>query len=931
MSPSKDPASKKRPPPIQVPQELPPTLPRVQPGPNAFAIMAKAQGQEMERQREGGDERRSTNQTPVTSPVHGTRPESHLPRSDFKARKHESNMTTMTQLIEHSRAKSPRKSDGHASSTTSRHGSSTRSRRSQRSRQGGASSYKEDDERTLRGHIESRTEKKFFKMMGQIPPTPSTSNSENNGVTVSSFDFSDACKAPDATEKKPEEPIKSPRKKILGMSIPSFMSSASTANQPTPPMPSKAAKVLGTSPSKNRRGIPRPLNAAVRSDTSKSLPVKLYDHHSHSRRPNPHGSMTRKPSEPSPLSRWSHNRTPSRKTHSTEKGVHWKDLKRSGESDIPSPGNGSPPTPPEKDTPPDAKDKKMQVSQVKLTHRTVTKGETQQGQQNQGQHPEDEEATIRLPNFARAEEVIPAERGVSPTKFGPYGAEDYATLIDGEHIQSAHALVDYADGPQNGGHHTAPLEGERNEPLQVNPGPNGRWSEIQAKNHKRYIAGRFNEQLPPAFYSPSNCSIYLENQCFRPSKNIDKDRYLFAFPPRAHSTSMSNIDSRGSIDMIFQGSASEIDPDSNTGKVINAAIEKNAPSPQKGNESSIGRMVMQEIRNKREDSSSQPSSNAQYLQPEQSSSRLTDMLNGVSPSKTGYNTEFYPNPSALPSPLYGNPSQQMPPPMMAPSPMNPPHPHQPGTLADGSNILSHFYMANEHMDVVGRSLYDLVENSKHEQIVTITKKHKETVRMLQERAEDIKTHVNLVGQNVEHMSEQSEVVNSKLDRLIEFIKEEVVGPLAVQANNMADMENEIKAMQKAMQDMQKLMESKSNAIPDQPLIPQATQPYHRSQPSLVGYYGSPSDSGRDGLIRMASTQEIRNDGRFRYGSMNGQNWFRPNQGRENRQEMHPFSVSPPFGNNGPGQFGSGYMGGYLGYNWGGPTDQDYGYNPSDSK
>jgi hypothetical protein len=158
-----------RPPPIRVPGSN--QARQVVPGPNAFAIAARAK-------QEKSSEVNHSTATPATTPLE----ESHFPQSESQGRKNGSSrggsaMTTFTSIMEAARGSSPRKSDGH-SSVVSRQGSTTRSRHSNRSQKSGTSSQPahskiaEEDETTTRGHIESQAEKKFFKMMGQLPGTP---------------------------------------------------------------------------------------------------------------------------------------------------------------------------------------------------------------------------------------------------------------------------------------------------------------------------------------------------------------------------------------------------------------------------------------------------------------------------------------------------------------------------------------------------------------------------------------------------------------------------------------------------------------------------------------------------------------------------------------------------------------------------------------
>jgi hypothetical protein len=140
-------------------------------------------------------------------------------------------------------------------------------------------------------------------------------------------------------------------------------------------------------------------------------------------------------------------------------------------------------------------------------------------------------------------------------------------------------------------------------------------------------------------------------------------------------------------------------------------------------------------------------SDTQHLQPDQSSSRLTEMLNGFSPMRSSYNNESYIVPSAVPSPLHGAPGLQIMPPVNGSMALN----RQPWagfTLEDGRNILTHFYMCNAHMDVLGRTMYDLISDGKGETAKIITGMHDATVAMLEERFQEVKLDVNSSGQMV---------------------------------------------------------------------------------------------------------------------------------------------------------------------------------------
>jgi hypothetical protein len=418
-----------------------------------------------------------------------------------------------------------------------------------------------------------------------------------------------------------------------------------------------------------------------------------------------------------------------------------------------------------------------------------------------------------------------------------------------------------------------------------------------------------------------------------------------------------------SIEVAFQGEASEIDADSSTKRMIEAAVQQaaattttpaptSAVSPAKLN-SGDSRLAMHIRMGLRGEDSSEPheppgpaGTNPHNLHADQSSSRLTDMLNGVSPSKAGYNDDFYASyPSALPSPLNNMVGPHMPPFASGvfppfPSGTDPTSPPESslGLLPDGSNILTHFYMCNQHIDTTGRILFDEVVKARKATIKAGDDKQDTTISILEERFNDIKVLINSVGEKVDHVSERNQTVNSKMDRLLDFIKADVVAPLATQIKKNAEMESNIKALQSTVHDLQKSVETRSS-ISSPPSMYPAGLPQNRSQPSLAGFYDFTSDTTRDNQNRMASTQESRSDGRSRNGTNNnhGGHWggYRfPAAGRDNKEENYAFPSGNPFHPLNGGQFnsnGTSYANGYNGYYPNVPNDHSFNYNSGASK
>jgi hypothetical protein len=338
-----------------------------------------------------------------------------------------------------------------------------------------------------------------------------------------------------------------------------------------------------------------------------------------------------------------------------------------------------------------------------------------------------------------------------------------------------------------------------------------------------------------------------------------------------------------------------------------------------------------------------------YLQPEPSSSRLTDILSGVTPSKTDFNHDIFGNcPSAVPSPLHRmsiqqTPDQQLPnrqvPDQQMPSPMMTRPPSGPMGIPHSLTWAQHFHMTNEHIDVSGRTLYDFVAECNHEQMVTSSSKHDKTVAIMEERFNAIKLHLDSTNNEADRAHNQTLSINEKLDKLLEFVKVEVVEPLAVQSKRTAEMETSIKTLQKSVFDLEQLMEAKSNSTlgcgPGPAAYTQYPLPHHSSQPSLVGgLYESPNDVAQNGSSRLASIQEAANSGRFRY-----QNWNRSQSNvRENSKDTHhPFTAATNPYNNGASNYsgtsggGNGYMSGYPGYVYPGTPEQSYNYTQGGPK
>ncbi|KAH7065764.1 hypothetical protein BKA63DRAFT_454542 [Paraphoma chrysanthemicola] len=939
---------KKRPPPIEI---LP--IPRHMPvsrGPQA-SVNDQQQQQQPPPLRDQRNASSSTQQgaqsatTPLTSPLEHDASRLPLPQSGSQ-KSRASAMTTLTNLMEQARA-SPRKSDSGKSTARSRY--SERSNRSAAVAQAQLETVV-GDERTTRGKIESRTELNLFKMTGQVPPTLFADSIGKDEVLIVTQDLREQCRAV-SEDKKPEppEPIKSPKKKIFGMNLPSF--GRTPQGVPTPPMPSKAAQILGQEPRNPTKVVVRPIKPAIpfktptkapRSDTSKSLPAKLVN------------QDTRVLSH--------HRGTTRRSRHTTRKSPPRGSLEApDSENKPPVPGInsaidcGQPPTPPAKDTPPENRT----IAQPPSPLRRAPPSDRLRD--DYGAY-KDDDPKVQFPAFALSPsptKASSAETGKSPTKYLPCTADEYQRLIIGDPLpwaslgrdESFHEQHHDQGGEEQGlrhgqdrlsfeeqqGSHSAPLEGE-NTTLEL-PRPD-RWSEEQYynRNNRRY------SPLPPRFYTPSDRSVQFFAEGETPSKNSDTNRLLYTITSRADLFHFHEESNNGSIEMVFQGDVNDIDLHSSEEPVVSNSKQETMLIPTRGD--SLNARVMQELRiDEQQEQLPRHARVNGHLQPDQSSSRLTDMLHGVSPPKKDFDGEFHPNcPSAVPSPLHKMPgatTPRLPVPAIVREPSGPfSMPLTPKTIED------HFYMTNEHLDVVGKSIWDQIETLKKEQSETFKRRHTQLVATVEKHVEDIKMKVDSVVEKADRTTEQSHNIITKLEGLFELIKTDVMGALDAQEKKCAALEQTVKELQQNVQGMQKTLEQRqpeSRTNQQQPTVaptpvPGSTPfplPTHRSQPSLA-YYSNLTESGRDSQPPIPVVQDHRNsthlqdahnDPRAAYGNGYGQQFGqRPGYHHRSGKEDRPYSGTNPyhFANNGS-QFGNAYGGGYSAYGFSPSPEQQYGF------
>jgi hypothetical protein len=270
----------------------------------------------------------------------------------------------------------------------------------------------------------------------------------------------------------------------------------------TPDIPSKAAQVLGTTPSRKPQRIqPRPIKPARAlktptkvpiSDTAKSLPAKVYGTNS--------------------------TRTPyNRSAH----GNHTSRRRSLGKENTPPQGQATanfpfdsmpPPTPPAKDTPPEFRPPVNPPSPLRRAPSHEGLRESYGSLPNRGT-----QVQLDFPLFALSlsppKTAIHSNGGRSPTKFRPCTAEEYTKFIEGEALQMSYPDEDGIYEAKNGGH-SAPLAHESQELLQL---PQSSRSD---DNHYNERLGRRLSPLPPRFYSPSDRSVQLFKDGESPSQNV---------------------------------------------------------------------------------------------------------------------------------------------------------------------------------------------------------------------------------------------------------------------------------------------------------------------------------------------------------------------------------------------------------------------------
>jgi hypothetical protein len=392
--------------------------------------------------------------------------------------------------------------------------------------------------------------------------------------------------------------------------------------------------------------------------------------------------------------------------------------------------------------------------------------------------------------------------------------------------------------------------------------------------------------------------------------------------------------------MIFQGDPSDIDPNSPTGQELKMSHQH--VGREMRSDTGITTRVMQELHIREpHDLNQQQHGHSGHLQPDQSSSRLTDMLNTVSPGRSDSHAEFRVNcPSAVPSPLHKSSG----PFVREPGPDSPAHSIVRSNRSFGhfppapvsKTVDDHFFMTNEHLDVVGKTTWDLLDVSFRRQSADANIKHDQMKEIMEKQFDEIKSEISTVKEKAESTADNQHKVFDSLSSVSDVLKENIPNALSEQDKKLTNMETQIKELKQMVQALQKSSEQKTAEpkINNQSMAPSSfSLPDSRSQPSLTGHY---NEAGRDGPPPMphmhdnrdmASPQDGHNDPRGAYHKGYPQQWGgRPGYGGHNvtNKETNPYHFA-----NG-GQYNNGYGNGFSSFNYS-PSPPDYPFNQGQAK
>ncbi|CAI6337357.1 unnamed protein product [Periconia digitata] len=610
---------KRRPPPIAIPKIPYPAIAR--PGPNAFAIAAQAKQDGASKHQETGDGDHES-----AAP--------RLPRaSSTKATFTQPESTATTGLKGRARGLSLSIKNRHKPTPSSSNVSPAELQQAF-----------DADTRTERGRIEAEKEHKYFKMMGQIPNTPAQGT---DGPTVNTHlqTMDLRPKFPSTSKTSTDEGndrSKGDKKKFLGVSLPSFKIPSNIGHDhPKLSVPGKTGRTLDISlpleTLQDKAAIHKSLSSAASHSTNIAATPPSDDPGQHTYQ---YRSYQRRPIVDLGVYTYSPERAHARKPSATD----YTDIERTPKQSqvrMSSPESTTAPTPPQKDTPPNV-GYAPAVDWIRKTSAAVPLGSASRRKYDAGKGMAMHEETMFAldPNYK-------SEPAYSPTKFGSYGAEDHAQLVEGEHIKSARADVDHASIESQAEYSQATTsrgqvgyrddDEDTNEMVQLHkhlPGSSQSPLDHAYMGYKSNVEQHL-EYLPATTYRPASPDIPrsgsdAETITAAAVNQVDDDRALNESFSSCAATSGSF--SRSAQDLI-QG------PSKGGAARTTVGIDSDLPPQRSTPDSRHSYYRAPHFKADKKD-----------VESSRDSLPLSDMLSGVSPSKIKF--EKFAPPSAVPSPLH---------------------------------------------------------------------------------------------------------------------------------------------------------------------------------------------------------------------------------------------------------------------------------------
>lgn len=363
--------------------------------------------------------------------------------------------------------------------------------------------------------------------------------------------------------------------------------------------------------------------------------------------------------------------------------------------------------------------------------------------------------------------------------------------------------------------------------------------------------------------------------------------------------------------MMFRGDPNDIDSQSSTARLIDKKDRDGTKEREAAEKGPPADPAQANVSSERPDAGSRMNDTPGCLPYDRPSSSISDLLKGMRSHVGNFDVRFEPShPSALPSPLH---------PMTAPGAALPLHMQgtDPGPFHSyvqpqtGRTVDEHFAMTNEHLDVVGKTTWDLLEGFNQRQIAAHNMRCDRIINMLEKHAEEIKSQVNAADEKASRAAEKQSERYTHVDKKLNLIKTEISDASTAQDMKTNQMERHIKELQQELQALHKLVEQKfkNTKTTQQQNVEKvsglgnpdiSTLPAHRSQPSIIGYYGTAADIGHETHPPappdfITSPTESHNSLYRGYGNNYGPQWssrhgYTSRNGRDQYAGTHPYPL-----------------------------------------